>query len=295
MKPRQSRVPFQSRSLVSAGLKRTSGTGGPGGPQSPAPAQVFLDALALRSEALASRSGVARAVNGGLKAATGAKKAGDGNLYGAAASFASALDKLAPRLYQSPLGTAASAVVLVYGDGQLAAQREALSRSYRAAVDPGASGRTRAEAALDAVAGTSQLASIWRAMGKAVANLGRFALTTLGRLSRFEAVLGMAEEVIALVAASGLGRSLKFLNRWVPLLNVAWLVLSAKTALEVFHDGRSSRATKALSVVSVGLSGAVLASGVALGALPFYGIVGGSILVDVALTEARSRDQAGLR
>jgi hypothetical protein len=92
------------------------------------------------------------------------------------------------------------------------------------------------------------------------------------------------------LAVSPLGKTFGVLNKWIPLLNVAGVAISGKTAVDVFKKEGSSTTSKALSIASVGTAVAGLVAGVSLGFWPFLAVIGGSIFTDVALSHARARD-----
>jgi hypothetical protein len=255
--------------------------------------KVVVDALKLRTEALARTSPAARFLNGGIKLATGAQKAEQGDTYGMAVAASSAMDKLMPTLYKSPVGVAADAVVIMLSDDVIAKQRKALQGSVRRVLAPKFSRWDRMKAACEVAMQSSKLAVMGRAMATAVVNVGRFGLAHLEQFSALKPLVGSLRECGTALAATRVGRVFGFLNRWIPLLNITWLAVSGKVALDVFRNPHSSTTTKALSLASLGLAGAVLVAGIFTGGLPFFVLVGGSILADLALAEARRRDAAG--
>lgn len=257
--------------------------------EEPTPAGRLVDAVRHRSEALAGTSQAARGINAGLKLATGAQRAGQGDAYGASSGLASALDKLS--LSNSAIGLAANAAVLTQGNAELREQHRALGKSYRELTDTEAEGTKRAKAALSLAGVTGQLAAVWRALLKSSAVLGRAGLAALSKVSAFKPVVEKANAAFAKLGLTKFGKAFGFLNKWVPLLNVTWLVMSAKTAFDVFKDPKSSVASKALAIGSVGLAGAVLVGGITLGGPAFFGLVGAGLATDLALAHFRGRDQ----
>ena len=200
------------------------------------------------------------------------------------------MEKLTPVLSKSPLGVTTSAVVLAYGDDQLIKHHQQVKEGFTKAADPKLKKSERTKAALDATLGVSQIANVARNMGKALGNVGRFAARTLGKVSPLAPIVGKAEGLVARAAGTRLGAGLAFLNKWIPLLNVVWVVMSAKTAIDVHKDPAASGASKTLSIAALGMSAAVLAAGLTMGPLGFIGVTAGSIVVDVALAYSRKQD-----
>lgn len=256
----------------------------------PTAKKMLLDAIKLRTEALAGVSTGARGVNGVIKAASSVQKAGSGDKFHAASAAASAMEKLTPVLSRSAVGAAAGAVVLAYGDDQLTVQGRAIGAGLKKATDDTLASSERAHGALDAALGASQLAVVGRAMGKAAVATGGYAGRALQQVSAFAPLVAKAEEIVARVGATQFGRSLGFLNKWIPLLNVAWVVMAGKTALDVHHDPEASARTRTLSLVALGASAAVFGAGVLLGPWAFAGITAASIGADLALAYSRKRD-----
>jgi hypothetical protein len=254
--------------------------------------KMVLDALKLRTEALSGVSPTARGINGGLKLVSGVQKAGSGDKFHAAASAASAMEKLTPVLSRSVVGATTSAVVLAYGDDQVRLGHKALKSGVKQALDPQLDRETRAHGALDATLGASQLAIVGRSIAKATGTVGRYALNLANRVPALIPVAAKAEEVFVTLGATRLGQSLKVLNKWIPLLNAAWVVMAAKTAIDVHHDPQASARSKALSLVALGGSTAVFGAGVLLGPWAFGAITVASIGADLALAYARKQDQA---
>ena len=249
-------------------------------------AKMAVDALKHRAEASGHKG-----LNGTLKVVNGLQKGQAGDTYSAASSMASAMEKLTPVLSKSPLGVTTSAVVLLHGDDQLIKHHQKLTESVQKVADPRTDHPERTKAALDAALGVTQLASVARNMGKAVGNIWHFGARTLSKFSPLAPAVAKAEGLVAKVAGTKLGATLGFLNKWIPLLNVVWVVTSAKTAIDVHRDPASSGASKALAATAVGTSAAVVAAGLTLSPWGFFGVTAGSILVDLALAYSRQQDK----
>jgi hypothetical protein len=256
----------------------------------PTAQKMLIDAIKLRTEALGGVSTGARGVNGVIKAASSVQKAGSGDKFHAASAAVSAMEKLTPVLSRSAVGAATSAVVLAYGDDQLAVQSKAIGAGLKKATDETLDKAERVHGALDAAIGASQLAVVGRAVGKAVVATGGYIGRVLQKVPALVPLIGKAEEIVAKVGATQFGRSLAFLNKWIPLLNVAWVVMAGKTALDVHHDSQASARSKTLSLVALGASAAVFGAGVLLGPWAFAGITAASIGADLALAYSRKRD-----
>ena len=127
-------------------------------------------------------------------------------------------------------------------------------------------------------------------MDDAVVATGGYIGRVLQKVPALVPLIGKAEEIVAKVGATQFGRSLAFLNKWIPLLNVAWVVMAGKTALDVHHDSQASARSKTLSLVALGASAAVFGAGVLLGPWAFAGITAASIGADLALAYSRKRD-----
>lgn len=258
----------------------------------PTSKKMLVDALKLRSEALSRVSPTARGVNGAIKLVTGVQKANAGDRFHAASSAASAMEKLTPVLSRSAVGAATSAAVLAYGDDEWREQTAAIKAGWQQATDHSLDRTKRAHGWLDAAMGTGQLAVVGRAVGKALGTTGRYALGALKQVPTLLPMVGKLEEAVAKVGATQFGKSLSFLNRWIPLLNVAWVVMAGKTALDVHQDPNASTRSKTLSLVALGASAAVFGAGVLLGPWAFAGITVASIGADLALVYSRKQDEA---
>jgi hypothetical protein len=145
---------------------------------------------------------------------------------------------------------------------------------------------------VDAAVGASNVATVAQGLGNAAGNVGKFGLKLAAKVESFAPVVGKTEVLVAKAAATPLGRSVAFLNKWVPLLNITWVGLSVKTAIDVHKDAQASGATKALSIASVGTSTAVFGAGLALSGWAFAGVTAGSVLVDLALAYSRKKDHS---
>ncbi|MDB5097231.1 MAG: hypothetical protein JWM80_1652 [Cyanobacteria bacterium RYN_339] len=213
-----------------------------------------------------------------------------GDTYAAASAAQTGLQKLSPALSASPVGAVANAILLGSGNQKLGDQAKTLKTTAAKALSSKASPTQRVKAAFDFTVAGQQLANIGRAMGNAVVGLGTFAAAQASSIARLAPLAGKLEKGAAKVAVSPLGRSLRFLNKWIPLLNVAGVALSGKAAVDVFRGEKSSKTTKVLSIASLLTAAGGLAAGLTLGGLPFVGVIGASVAADLALAAARKRD-----
>lgn len=253
--------------------------------------KMILDAVKLRTEAMSGHAG-ARGVNGAIKLVSGVQKANAGDQFHAAASLSSAMEKLTPVLSKSVVGATTSAVVLATANAELRESRQAIKENLEEFADESLDHTQRVNAGIDAAVSASVFANVARSVGKAAMVVGRYAGRVLKQVPAFAPAVVRAEAAAARIGATQIGRSLAFLNKWIPLLNVAWVALSVKTAIEVHKDPAASGMSKGLSLVALGMSTAVFGAGVALGPWAFAGITVGSIGADLALAYSRRKDQA---
>lgn len=251
--------------------------------------QLLVDVVKDRSEVLAQNSNTVQGVNGALKVASG-KTASDEDKYYAASTAFTAMEKLAPALHGSAVGAGTSAAMLAFGNDELKKQQDALSTNLSRVLDADQTKAKRSKAAVDAAVGASNVATVAQGIGNAAGNVGKFGLKLAGKLEALAPAVGQAEVLVAKAAATPVGRSVAFLNKWVPLLNITWVGLSVKTAIDVHKDAKASGATRALSIASVGTSTAVFGAGLALSGWAFAGVTAGSVLVDLALAYSRKKD-----
>jgi hypothetical protein len=181
-------------------------------------------------------------------------------------------------------------VLLGTGNAKLGDQAKALKATAAKALSPTATPTQRARAAFDFTVAGQQIANIGRAMGNAVWGLGTFAVQQASSIARLTPLAARLEQGATKVATSPLGRCLKVLNKWIPLLNVAGVALSGKQAVDVFRNPKSSKTTKALSITSILTAIGGLVAGFTLGGLPFVGVIAASVTADLALAAARKRD-----
>ena len=249
----------------------------------PCPADIILDALKLRSEAngassLAPAFKMARLVNG----------AQEQDAYEAAYGASGVVDKLAPTLSRGIVGAGLN--VLIVGTGA-----QQLTERHKAFVD-GVDKTLRHEpwgfgAVYNLTSLLQQVAVFWRTMGNSTYKAGMWTLKHAARLPALAAPVGRVSQGIAMAAATPVGRALGFLNKWIPLLNAAWVMLAIKTAWDVGHDAKSSTTAKAVAVAGVAASVAAVWAGIALGGMAFMGVTFGSIVCDLLLVEVRYRDK----
>lgn len=255
------------------------------------------EALTKRSAAIAETSASAaatKAAMGNNLAATGAAitsihKAANGDAFAAASQASIAVEKLTSN---SALGAVANAVVLTTSKGKLAEKREEVKKNAETALSTDAPTSKRAKAWLDLSASAYQYAFMARSIGNAAVKVGQFGLGKLGTVAATAAPALKAQGALAKVAASPLGKLFAGLNKWIPLLNVVGVAISGKNAIDVFRSDKSSTASKALSVASVGMALGSLVAGLTIGFWPFLGVVVASVLVDIGLAETRERDRA---
>ena len=254
--------------------------------------QLTADTLKLTSETVAKATPAASSLNAGGQILSGLNKAAQGDAFGAASAASAAAEKIAPALAKSGVGAIASAVILGTGDAKLGEQARELGKSAKKVVSQQTSAPQRAKAALDVIINLQSLAVLGRSLAAAAVNVGRYGVRLVGKVGALAPVAESITGVAGTVARSPVGRAFGFLNKWIPLLNVAGVAFSAKTAVDVFRTAGASTTTRVLSVASLFTAGAALWAGFALPGLGFLGIVLGSIGLDLVLASARKRDAA---
>lgn len=258
------------------------------------PVKATADVLKLSGTALAKASDATTAAAAKLGAGgqllTTADALAKGDTYTAAAAAQSGLQKLSPALAASPVGAVTNVVLLGSANNKLGDQAKTLKATAQKALSPHASPTQRVKAAFDFTVASQQLATVGRAMGNAAWSLGNFAIQQAASIAKLAPLASRLETGAAKVATSPLGKTLKVLNKWIPLLNVAGVALSGKQAVDVFRNRKSSKTTKALSIASVATAAAGLVAGLTLGGWPFVGVIGASVAADLALAAARKRD-----
>lgn len=254
--------------------------------------QVSGDVLKLTSEAL-KKTPVANNLAAGGNLLTSVEKAAEGDVFYAASAASTALEKFSPALSNSAAGAVANAIVLGASSEKIDAQQQTIVKSAQVLARAKAAPGQKTKAALDLGTAASGLANFYRTAINAGVKLGQYGLRLGARVGAIAPAAMAVEAKGAAFMATRLGRGLGLLNKWVPLLNVAGVALSAKTAVDVFRDDRSSKTSKVLSLASVGTAAGALVAGITMGALPFFGIVAGSVVADLALAKARKADAEG--
>jgi hypothetical protein len=261
--------------------------------------QASADVLKLSAESLAkvgpaAVAPVARSTSAAASVITSVHQAAQGNTYSAASAAASAVEKISPALAKSPVGAIANVLVLSTASQAKETQTQAVASSAKKAFDAEAPLKKRISASFDLTAALQNLANFYRNVGNAAWKLGTFGISRAANVAKLAPAAARAQSGIAKVATSPLGRTVGFLNKWLPFLNIAGVALSAKNAVDVFHDQRASKTSKALSIASIGTAVAALIGGFTLKGLPFVGTIAAGIAADVALANARSSDAQGL-
>lgn len=255
------------------------------------PVQASADVLRLSSAALEkSNSAGAAKLGVGGNLLTSVNQAAQGDTYSAAVAAQTAVQKISPALSETPVGAVTNAVLLGTGNKKILTQVKDVAANAVKALDPRKPAVARAKAALDATCNLQTVALVGRAMGNALIGLGKFTVKRAERVSTLAPAAGKVEASAVKVAESPVGRMFGWMNKWIPLLNVAGVALSAKEAVDVFRDHKSSTTTKALSMGSIGMAIASLVAGLTLGGGPFLAVIAASIVAEIALDKARKRD-----
>lgn len=260
--------------------------------------QASADVLKLSAESLAkigpaAVAPVATTTSAAASLITSVHQASQGNSYSAASAAAGAIEKLSPALAKSPVGAIANVFVLSTASTVTQSQTQAVADSAKKAFDADAPVKKRLNASLDLTTALQNLANFYRNVGNAAWKLTTFGLSRAATIAKLAPAAAKAQSGVAKVAASPLGRTVGFLNKWLPFLNVAGVALSAKNAVDVFHDRHASKTSKALSIASIGAAVAALVGGFTLKGLPYVGTIAAGIATDVALGKARQLDADG--
>lgn len=257
--------------------------------------QASADVLKLSGEtlaktALAKGAPVGNNLSVGGNVITSLNKAAQGDSFAAASSATMAVEKLSPTLAKSSVGAVANAIVLTTSPDKIKETRITLKKATQKATNENVPFFQRVKAAFDATGAAQQLASVARTVGNAGWKTGAFVVDKLTKVAKAAPTALKAQSTLAKVATSPLGKMFGFLNKWIPLLNIAGVVLSGKNAVDVFRNPRSSTTSKALSVASIGTAVLGIVAGVSFGFVPFLAVTGASILADVALAQTRKQD-----
>lgn len=249
----------------------------------PCPADIITDALKLRSEAN-GRSTLGPV----MKAARMVQGAQEGDAFDAAYGASGVVEKLAPTFSRGIIGAGLNVLVVGTGAQQLTDRH----REFVAGVDKELRADSWGFGAVYRLTSLfQQFAVFWRTLGNSTYKVGTWVLK---HAARFGPTAGAAERIthgLAVVGATPVGRTLGFLNKWIPLLNAAWVMLAIRTAWDVNKDAKSSNTSKVLAVGGVGASIAAVAAGIWLPGLAFMGVTFGSIVFDLLLVESRYRDK----
>ena len=256
------------------------------------PVKLTADSLKLTAETVAKATPAANGLNAGGNIIDGLNKAAQGDAFGAASAASAAAEKIAPTLAKSGVGAIASAVILGTGDTKLGDQAKALGKSAQRVIAPNATPVQRTKAAMDLTVNLQNTAGLARTLALAAANVGRYGVRLAGKVPAFAPAADGVKAAAVTFTKTPFGRAMGVLNKWIPLLNVAGVAISAKTAVDVFRTAGASKTTKALSIASLATAGVALWAGFALPGMAFLGIIGGSIAMDLMLAGARKRDAA---
>lgn len=259
--------------------------------------QASADVIKLSAESLAKSSAFSTPVANNLSASasviTSVNKAVQGDKFSAASAAVTAIEKASPKLASSAFGAIANVAVITTGNGKGTTQAEAVKESAKRVLDESATPKQRLNATFDLTTALQGFTNFYRTVGTAAWKLGGFAVSRAANIAALAPAALRAEKGLNVLAASKLGQATGFLNKWLPFLNVAGVAISAKTALDVRHDAKASKTTKALSIASVVAAVAALAAGFTLKGLPFFGVIAAGVATDVALASARTTDARG--
>jgi hypothetical protein len=265
-------------------------------PAAPAPAAAdpapgnnadLVDVLKLRASAVGDLPGaqalkLVTAVDSGLDA---------DDAYDMAKAANAALAAVVPTLNETLLGAGLNAVMLGGGSKELKAQHKELKASlttYKQAQDG-----DHVEAALGVASAATKLTVAYRTAFNACAAVVKYVLKLMGRVPALAADAASVGRAAAQVMDTPLGAGLRFVNKWIPLLNATWTLMAFRTAYQVFCDPKASHTSRTLSCLNVGASIAVLLAGVWAGVPTFLATVAVGLLLDMGLATSRQVDAAG--
>lgn len=138
---------------------------------------------------------------------------------------------------------------------------------------------------------TQQVAVFWRTMARSLYNVTMWTLSAGAKIPGLATPVAKGLALFEHAAATPVGRTMTFLNKWIPLLNAAWIMMAAKTAWQTCHDTKASTTSKTLSVASVAVSIAAVWAGLATSGFTFMAVTFGSIVLDLLLAQTRHHDK----
>ena len=252
--------------------------------------EASADVLRLTGETL-KKSPVANNLSVSGSVLGSLNKAVEGDTYTAAVHASAAVKKISPTLANSTVGAVANAALLTASPKKLVETGKEVTKNAKALVSETASPDRKVKAFLDLSNATYSLSFLGHTVGNAAVKVGAFVLGKMSKVASLAPGAFKAQAAAAKIATSPLGQAFAKLNKWIPLLNVAGLVVSGKNMIDVFKNDQSSQTSKVLATGSLALAFGSLAAGITLGFAPFLGIAAASILVDVGLTQSRKHDK----
>jgi hypothetical protein len=240
----------------------------------------IVDVLKLRSDLPYSDAlRLVTAVDSGLDA---------DDAYDVASAASSAIAVIAPTLNETLLGAGLNAVVLGGGSREIKAQHRELKTSL--ATYKQAPKGEHLEAALGVATAITKLTVMYRTAVNASSAVAKYALRAAGKVPALAPEAASLGRAAGELAATPLGQTLRFLNKWIPLLNATWTLMAFRTAYQVFCDPKASHTSHTLACLNVGASIGVLIAGVWAGVPSFLAIVALGLLLDLGLANSRQVD-----
>lgn len=244
---------------------------------------MVLDALSLRAWSGADLPGapgvkLISALNSGLDAS---------DAYDAVSTASTVIGVLAPTLSNTAVGAGLNAALLTTGVNPLRARDQALTDSI--AQFKQATGN-RVQAALGVGVATAQLSLAYRAVVNAGLAVGRYLLHQLAHVPGFADDAWSLQELAKAVSETPAGRVFGVVNKWLPFINLAWILMAIKTAFDVVHTPGSSRTSRTLALINIGTSVGVVLAGISASCPTFFLAVLGGLFVELALATARQVD-----
>ncbi|MDB5099103.1 MAG: hypothetical protein JWM80_3524 [Cyanobacteria bacterium RYN_339] len=247
----------------------------------------LVDVLKLRMSAVGDLPG-----GSALKLATALDSGLDADdAYDMASAANAALAAIAPALNETLLGAGLNAMMLGSGGKELKAQHQALKASmdtYKQAPDG-----DHVDAALGVAAAATKLTVMYRTAVNAGSAVVKYALKAVGKVPALAGDAASIGRAAAQVVDSPVGVGLRFVNKWIPLLNATWTLMAFRTAYQVFGDHKASHTSRTLACLNIGASVGVLLAGIWAGMPAFLATVAVGLLFDMGLAGSRQVDAAG--
>jgi hypothetical protein len=207
--------------------------------------------------------------------------------YDAATTASGLVGMLAPALGETFIGAGLNALLISTGRDPIHEKDQALLASLK---DFKKADGTRVSAALGVAVATTQVTLAYRAVVNSAYAIGKYLLKQMGQVSMLTREAEGLGTAWTAFAETPVGRGLGFLNKWLPLINATWILMAVKTAFDVGRAPQSSRTSKLLACLNIGVAIGVLMAGISATVPAFFATVLGGLVVEVGLASARQID-----